>query len=424
MRRVSPALKSVALSLATLAIGFVGNAPAFAQPQATGTGSASTSLPAPVALRLQGTTQLDSIAPNASLAGAKCDANGNVFVRFGNYDFVGQHMQLDSAISEVIPESKRVVIHRVPALSSSDYPNSKLMSFGVSLDGVVYALISTRRNASDGEPRPAEYEYYVEQLKEGVSAGSMTHLQTLPGVAHWVPVLLGAFPKGNFLIAGQKSEDAGRPGPGSWRPFTAIYDSSGRFLIELNLPEDVVNHFSEYTGSAEGTAAAETPPAKRAGAVQPGASEQAGAPAQSKQSSKPHEYLGISIRSGGIVSGPDGNLWILRASDPLRLYAVDAAGQVVKHFQLSPPVAGSTPQFGFAGPEQIFFAFTDAGGESNPHPGPSEMIGVFDIATEQFNALYTVPRTKGFLGCADGRGGFIYVGSSPDRRLALFDYRP
>ena len=86
MRRVSRTLQSAAVSLATLAISFVGNAPAFAQAQATAPGSPPTNLPSPVRLRLQETIPLASIAPNASLGGTKCDANGNVFVQFANYD--------------------------------------------------------------------------------------------------------------------------------------------------------------------------------------------------------------------------------------------------------------------------------------------------------------------------------------------------
>ena len=414
--------------MATLGIGAsIGNAPVFAEPQATATESGSTNPRTAVPLRLQETTQLDSLAPNVSRSGAKCDADGNVFVQFGNYDFARQQMQLDSAISEVMPDSKRVVAYRIPALSASDYPNPRLMSFGVLPKGVVYALISTRRPAPDGESRPAKFEYYVEQLKEDITTDSMTRIQAPPGAVHWSADLLGVFPKGNFLIAGESSEEAGRASPGSARPFTAIYDSSGRFLVELTLPEDVVNHFPEYAGPANGTAAAGTPPAKRAEAVPPGASEHAGAPAQSGQSPKPHEYLGISIRSGGVVGGPDGNLWILRASDPLRLYAVDAAGQVVKHFQFSPPVPGLTPlQFGFAGPEQMFFDFGFIATDPSPHSGPSEIIGVFDMASEQFNALYTLPSTeigRGATACGDGRGGFIFLGSTPDNHLALFDYR-
>jgi hypothetical protein len=399
-----------------------GNAPVVAEPQATATGSPSTDLPAPIPLRLQETTQLDSRAPNASRTGTKCDADGDVFIQFGNYDFEREQFQLASAISEVIPESKRIVAHRIPALCASDCPNPRVVSFSVLPNGVVYALISTRRNASDGEPEPAKNksEYYVEQLKEDITTDSMTHLQAPPGAAHWSAHLLGAFLKGNFLIAGLSTEEAGRPGPGSWRPFTAIYDSSGRFLVELTLPEDVVNNFSEYAGSANGTAAAGAPPAR-------GSSDHAAAPAQSRQPPKPHEFLGVSIRSGGVVSGPDGNLWILRVSDPLRLYAVDAAGQVVKHFQFSPPVAGMTPsEFGFAGPEQMFFDFDHVATDSSPYSGPSAIIGVFDMVSEQFNALYTLPSTEtgaGFFGCGDGHGGFIYLGHTPDNHLALFDFR-
>lgn len=427
MRPLSRALKAVAAFVATLAIGgLVGNAPGFAEPQETATGSSSTSLPTPIPLRLQETTQMDWTAPNASRDGTKCDADGNVFIHFGNYDFVRQHFQEDSAISEVVPDSKRIVEHAIPPLSASDYPNPQVMSFTVSVDGVVYTLIATRRNASDGEPRPAT-EYYVEQLEEGIASDSPTHLQAPPGAAHWSAYLLGAFPNGNFLTAGERSDDAGRPSPGSYRPFTAIYDSSGRLLVEVMLPGDVVNNYSKYAGSPSGAATAGTPPAKSAEAVPTDASDHTGALAQSKESPKPREYLETSIISGGIVSGPDGNVWILRDSDPIRLYAVDAAGQVARHFQFSPPVAGLTPtQFGFAGPGQIFFDFIHVATGPGRYSGPWEIIGVFDVASGQFNALYTLPSAgsgAGFFGCADGRGGFIYLGHSTDHHLALLDYR-
>lgn len=415
MRRLSRALNGVAVSVATLAIGaLVGSAPVFAQRLVSATGSPSTNLPAPIPLRLRETTQMNWTAPNVSLSYPKCDADGHVFVRFGNYDFVRQQVQMNSAISEIIPESKRIVAHTIPELSPSDYSNSRFESFGVSLDGAVYALISAGRKASDGER--AKHEIIVEQLEEGSTAGSMMTLQAPPGAAHWMADLLGVFPKGNFLVAGESSEEPGRPSAGSWRPFTAIYDSSGKFLIEITLPEDVVNEYSRHAGSTDGATRAEAPPAGGSGG-------NAGVPAQSTQPPKPH-FIQVQIRSGGIVSGPDGNLWILRNSDPIRLYAVDAAGQVVKHFQFSPPAAGLTPsQFGFARPGQIFFDFGHIAGQS-PYSGPSEIIGVFDTVSEQFNALYTVPPTKGFLGCSDGRGGFIYVASTgPNYHLTLFDFR-
>ena len=48
------------------------------------------------------------------------------------------------------------------------------------------------------------------------------------------------------------------------------------------------------------------------------------------------------------------------------------------------------------------------------------------MPSEQFNALYTLPSTEkgsGVMACSDGRGGFTYLGSTPDNHLALFDYR-
>jgi len=434
---LSPATQRVPAFVLALAIAaLVGDGPAFGSPQAGAARSAAETTPPPtVALRLKETTILAPAAPNAVRAGTKCDSSGDVFLRFAYFDPVRARVDADSGVSEVIPESKRIVAYGQSPLSTTDYPNSNLRSFNVTPRGAVHALISTRRNPSDGEPRPA-LEYYVERFKDDGTTDSINHIEAPPGAARWFPDLLAAFGDGNLLIAGtvSGSTDPDHPSASSWRPFTAMYDPTGRFIRELTLPDDIVNDFADVKGSVQQDTKAVAPtPAANVGAPSAAADKApsvAGAERQtpSSQVSKPREFFDVSITTGGLVSAADGNVWILRASDPLRLYAVSSAGEVVKHFQFSAPGAGLKPfEFGFAGPEQIFFEFAHfAGGPGGPS-GPSRLLGVFNTVSERFETLYALPGTeKGsrFLACSDQRGGFLYLGGTPDNHLAVYDYVP
>jgi hypothetical protein len=98
------------------------------------------------------------------------------------------------------------------------------------------------------------------RFKDDGTPDSITHIDMPPGAAHWFANLLGIFLDGNFLIAGQTSATADGPSAGSWRPFTGIYDASGRFVSEVTLPDDVVNEDVEKTaGSPQQSAGAAAP---------------------------------------------------------------------------------------------------------------------------------------------------------------------
>jgi hypothetical protein len=364
-----------------------------------------------------------------------CDSDGDIFLQFVHYD-PARLWETDPGVSEVIPDSKRIVAYGTSPLSQFDYPNSRLESFSVLPNGEVYALIFTRRDRSSGGPRPAP-EYYVERFKDDGTTDSITHIDAPPGAAHWSAALLGAYWDGNFLIAGTSSGSAEQPGASSWRPFTAIYGPRGRFVSEVTLPEDIVNDFAEGSGPAQRTAgaAAATPAGTAGGQLRGGEKAAAESRAETQETqasstkpSKPHEFFEISITTGGLISAPDGNIWIFRASDPIRLYAVSSAGEVIKHFQFPAPVSGLKPsKIGSAGPARIFLDFAHFAGDPIPPSGSSHAVGVFDPLSERFETLYTLPDTdKSFrvLACGDGRGGFLYLGSTPDNHVAVFDYGP
>jgi hypothetical protein len=393
----------------------LGSGVAFGRPQAVAAASgAKKELPATVTLQLKDTTILPATAPNAFRSGTQCDSDGDVFLQLAYFDFARGQLHSDAGISEIIPHEKRIVEYGRAQLPPGDYPNARLSRFSVTPNGAVSALIFTRRNPSDEEQRPRP-EYYVERFKGEGTRGSITHIEAPAGAAHWFANLLAAFPNGNSLIVGTSSSSAGRPSAGSWQPFTGIYDSSGRFIRQVTLPEDVVNDFGDDAGG--GAALRGTGAAARSLAQAP----------QTKRS-KPRQFFEVAIATGGLASGPDGNVWILRASDPLRLYAVDAGGQVIHHFQLPPPVPGRKPsEFGFSGPGRAYFQFTPIAGDPAVSSGPSRLLAVFNTTSERIEGLYTLAdaqKSARILACGDGRGGFLFVGGTSDNHLAVFDYGP
>jgi hypothetical protein len=403
-------VRTLIVAASSLAFLSLGVRPARGAPQAAKSGAPAG--PPPVAaLQLQHTTVFSVPAPIGYSSGTRCDSHGHVYLLPATFAGVPLRLQPFSSVSELIPDEKRIVAFRALPLPESHYPHATMISFAVLPDGRLYALIFTRQFTSKGKPR-SEPQYFVERFNDDGTRDSITHIHTPPGVAHWFADLLAPFPDGGFLVAGTSTNTKERPGAGSWGPFTAIYGSDGEFVRELTLPHDIANNFSEGSAGkpgAEGKAKAQVPPT---------------------QASKPGRYFDVGITTGGAVSGPYGNVWILRNSDPIRLYAVDSSGRATQHFEFKPPVRGLVPfDFGFASPQEIFFEFARPPAPPGTRSsGPSELIGVLDTTSQQFEALYTVSlkANKGFgsLACGDGNGGFLYLGSTSDHHLALFDYAP
>lgn len=231
-----PVLLQISISALTVA-GFLWARPVSGGPQAA---TAAQSEPPMTELRLKDETTLASQAPNAYRAGAKCDSDGNIFVQVGYYDPARMRMEPVQGISEVIPEDKRVHAYGASPLSQSDYPHASITSFGVSPDGKVYALIRTRSDASSAKPK-STLGYYVERFKNDGTTDAIMPIEAPPGAAHWFADLLSPFSDGSLLVAGTMTTTAQQPGATSWRPFTAVYDSSGRFIREVTLPADIAN---------------------------------------------------------------------------------------------------------------------------------------------------------------------------------------
>jgi hypothetical protein len=297
-----------------------------------------------------------------------------------------------TVLLEILPDSKSAKTFGSQPLSGSDYPNQWVGYFDVDADGTVYALVETHENGKPGDKQSATPQYFIERFKSDGSTDSVVHLDYPPGAGTVGidPYHFGVFHDGSFILAGQQWNASKE-----FEPFTAVYASNGRFIRSVELPDDV--------------------PGDQALKAQHASSAQ-------------RDAAGSAIMLGSMVSSPDGSVYLLRDSQPVRLYGVDSAGEVVKHFELSPPLPGlNVSSIGVAGANSLFLFF---GHPPPEHPGEKlvpiseNLVGLFNTVSGQFDAVYKQPKGFRIPACGDQHGGLFYIGSTADRHLAVFDYGP
>jgi hypothetical protein len=345
--------------------------------------------PAVQSLELKETISLAYSSPRVFGSGVKCDGSGNIFVPLPVSNPDGTLGSI--VLLEILSDSKSTKTFGSQPLSASEYPNQWIKYFDVGPAGTVYALVGTHDDGKEGDKQPLAPQYFIERFNSDGSTDSVDHLNYPPGtgavgldLSHF-----GVFHDGTFILAGMQWDTSN-----GVEPFTAVYSSNGKFIRSVALPDDVPG---DQTLKAQ------------------------------HASSGQRDAAISAIMLGSMVSSPDGNVYLLRNSQPGQLYGVDSSGEVVKHFQLSPPSPGlDVSSAGLAGEDSLLLYF---GHPPPEHPGEKPisewLVGLFNTVSGQFDAVYKLP-TKGLrvAACSDQHGGLLYIGSTPDHHLAVFDYGP
>lgn len=357
------------------------------------TGKTGPSAPAVQSLELRETIPLAYSSPGLFGSGIKCGGSGNIFLPLPDMNSDGTLRSI--VLLEIQPDSKSTKTFGLQPLPASDYPNQRIDYFDVDAAGTVYALVYTQEDRKPDDKQPPAPQYFVERFNDDGGTDSVVHAD-YPSDAGAVELgldHLGIFRDGSFILAGtQSSASTG------FEPFTALYASNGKFIRTVILPDDVPDDQTLKTEHA---------------------------------SSAQRDAASSAIMLGSAVNSPDGNVYLLRDSQPPRLYGVNSSGEVVKHFQLSLPSAGlNVHSVGVAGKDSLFLYF---GHPPPQHPGEKPvsewLVGIFNTVSGQFDAVYKLPagRGPGIPACGDQRGGLLFIGSTgnaADRHLAVFDYGP
>ncbi len=206
------------------------------------------------------------------------------------------------------------------------------------------------------------------------------------------PRQIALFSSGQFLIAGIKYSRPGSTAPDGQQKeetkrtaFTGIFDSRGRLLQELVLPEDVQ---------------LQTAPDRN----------------------NPASYPGSAIYLGRAVTGEDGNIYLLRNTAKPIVYVISPTGEVVRRFQVTPPSDKSGPPAMKLAAGRLVFDFFEP-----PPPGSRRMqlvLYLVDAQTGEKLWEYELPpAVAGAFACYNGRD-FIFLTMTEDRHLALLRATP
>jgi hypothetical protein len=231
-----------------------------------------------IALHASSTMNVASEMGGAFMPPAKCDGDGNLYIRKFATD-----RPLLGPVVKIDPEGKRTALFDPAAFSQLALDRAD--AFSPTSDGGMYQI------AQSGVVKP---RIYVLHFSSDGSASSPTRLD-----ADLEVYTFAAFASGNFLVSGVQRDVQNKNDRG--RNFTAVFSGDGRELAQLA--------FQEAQGSA-----------KRQKEAQ-------------KDAEKPAPMLDLADAE----VGSDGNLYVMRGSSPALVYVIAPSGKIMQTLKVAAP---------------------------------------------------------------------------------------
>lgn len=343
-----------------------------------------------LSLHEQGRTHYSAPPPIMVETNMKCDHEGNIYAAYSG--------------TPVPPDSGGLPVRKVPAESAGNvveyalqnlpnYQSAEQLDYDVNPWGTVYYLLSAYQHwprLKDELPDLA-----VAEFKDDGTLDSVTKLKST-GEGYLQANVFAAFPYGGFLVTGTLVED---PAQHLARPFTGIYDRTGQFVREVELPGDIAAN----SGAED---------MRKTGPSQQGSSAGKGADSM------------LAVSEGNMIGAPDGNIYLLRASNPPRLYAISAGGEVIKALTLRFDASGLTPiGMSLAGDTQALIEFGHY-----PTGKPSEdskyhtVLALVNLASGDVTETFGAPGGVLPSACATNNDELLFLGTSKQGTLDVVKF--
>jgi len=363
--------------------------------------------PPPLELYEAETIPFSAPPPLGFFTGIKCDVNSNIYLVYSDAPGVGSEViTLDTPLPPVRKlslDSRTVVSYAVQSLAG--YELVRREDFAVDPRGTVYALLEAYHRRPDKEHKEIP-DYLIAKFKDDGTVDSFLKLQKTPG-ENFEPWRFAVFPDGNFLVTGIVYSDPGR----LERPFTGIF-SRGGVLVQQVKPSGDIRPRT-------------TPPVPEAD--QPKGGEQASGGAKPGQDEGQSGH-GDSGARGFVpaysltVGAPDGNIYLMRASNPTRIYAVSPIGEVVQEWSVKPPRSDVEPmEMSLAGQNRLLLEFVHAWTPEDPKS--HLVLALLDLGTGQVTATYQLPaKSHVSPACMTVRDEFLTLGTTEDRKLKVVKF--
>lgn len=296
----------------------------------------------------------------------KCDSDGNIYFLNRAYD---------ATIQKLTAKGERVAM-----FEASSHSEKKLVStgtFDVTLEGEVYQLVF-----------PQELKRYVFTFK---SDGSFKAPIQLNRSFWWFPTSLAVFPSGEMLITGSEyDKDVNAP---MW-PFTGIFAADGSLLKEVKLDDDETLHDMAAKGDKRVTSA-ENPQANHA------------------------------VDFTQMERAQDGNVYLMRWTNPAIIYAISPGGAVVRRLKIDPGDSHYSPHALHIFQNRLAVLFL----EWNTN---EKIMKIVDLEGHEI-ATYDELRTKdehqsmlsgAFYCYTENPTRFVFLGTKDDGRLQFLTVEP
>ena len=387
--------------------------------------------PPPLELYEAETIAFSAPPPMGFSSGIKCDLNSNIYLVYTEAPgFGSEPIYPDTPLPPVRKlalSSQTVVSYAIQSLAG--YELVRREDFAVEPRGTVYALLeayerkpdfrsgkvvildeSSATDAQAYHPRPKEElpQRLIAKFKDDGAIDSFVKLQPFAG-QNFGSLRFAVYADGNFLVTGVLNSEAV---PFDEKPFTAIFNRAGVLVQELTWSRDVC---------PEPTAPAPEPRSRKG-------SEQAAdtpEPRQGEGQSLRRKYQECVNAVGGslMVGAPDGNIYLMRASNPARIYAVSPIGEVVQEWSVKPPRSDVYPvEMSLAGQNRLLLEFVHAWTPKDAKP--HMVLALLDLGTGQVTATYQLPPGRGNLmpACMTPRDEFLTLGTTEDRKLKVVKF--
>jgi hypothetical protein len=326
--------------------------------------------------------RFDKPGPAAVSSKIKCSAGGDIYAV---YSSTASQEMWGNPIRRISVSSNSVTEYPMPTISG--YQRLARLSFDVSADGTLYALLQAYPQlGSDSKPDAA---YLIVKYKDDGQVDSYFALGDTPG-KRIHPTMLSMFGADNSLVSGTTSVK--NPEGTSSGVFSAIFDRGGTFRAPVTIMK-----LATPTKSS-----ASTNQSERANAVS----------------------LASSLES---FSSSDGNIYVLQDG---HLDVVSPFGSIEHEFELPPPADKLTPtQMATAGPSHLFVSFDhlSTGGPVEDNDKYRSMLTVVRLQTGEVTINYRMPQAeKDFAvsACAASMSDFLFFGSDDQGRLVVVHYVP
>jgi len=281
---------------------------------------------------------------------AKCDADGNLYIRKYATDrpLLGPIVKIDA-------EGKRVALFDPVAISQFKFDRAD--AFSPAPDGGLYQIAAVGIT---------NLQIYVLHFSSDGSPSTPIRLD-----AEFQPFQFAVFANGNLLASSIQRDLQNKSDPG--RAYTAAFSADGRLLAQLSLD----------------------PPPEPAHATAKSAVKLA---IRDSQKSTP------TLNLSDAEPSPDGDIYVLRRSSPALIYVISPAGKILRTLKIAPPATGVMPNTFHVSANRVAVSFWDENTNS-------QTLVVTDAQTGRRIATYADPGGLGpaFACYAADEGVFTFL---------------